>query len=198
MMQMNLMELLPAGKYFIGDCCYVLDDEVYHGVWGKQLNYQTGTFDVQGKRVAVAGTATGDGWFRGSDGVDYSVDSGTIAIVPFELCVKCTEEEAKELGCVHTFDHEVQFHVADGVLEIASKNKYIRINTNEPGGDGSEDNDNNDNNDDDGDDDSDDEVTLSIDVQKEGELYAKQLMDKCEGDLAEALSLILKVHKGMA
>lgn len=75
----------PAGTYYIGDLCYVLDDEVYeevvcYGQEGFQTNgvYTVGHFSTYG----------GDGCYIGTNERTYNVDAGIIGIVPAELIQK--------------------------------------------------------------------------------------------------------------
>ncbi len=218
---MGLLEIFPPGKYYIGDCCYVLDDDVYHDVWGKQYNYQNGTFECNGKRVAVGSTGLGDGTFRGSDHIDYCIDSGTLSMVPFELCTKCSEDEAKELGAVYTFDSEIQFHSYRGIFEVASNGFYVRIDTTTFAPDdtdeeeGEEDaqeeteeddevaeeeedeveEEEDDDEDHEGNEDALDDLSENIDMHSEAQKYARELLHVCDEDLANALRALLNVHK---
>lgn len=221
---MGLLEIFPPGKYYVGDCCYVLDDDIYHDVWGKHYNYQNGTFECNGKRVAVGSTGLGDGTFRGSDGIDYCIDSGTLAMVPFSLCTKCSEDEAKELGAVYTFDSEIQFHSHRGIFEVASNGFYVRIDTTtfapddeeededvqdedaedenveEDETDEEEDTEDEDGQEEDGSEDEDcadvvGELSETIDMKTEAQKYARELLNVCDEDLADALRALLNVHK---
>ncbi len=83
----NAKEILhhfPAGRYYIGDLCYVLDwDEV-----GEVTKWRDGEFHLKdGTKFVTYGTAYGDGSYPAVDGytnevVDYCpVDSGTIGLV---------------------------------------------------------------------------------------------------------------------
>ena len=78
---------MPAGRYYIGDLCYVMHDEWRevcdlffppnsppHGVEGEfQL--------ADGRRFASFGTAYGDGEYRSSINTLHSVDSGSIGCI---------------------------------------------------------------------------------------------------------------------
>ena len=57
---------------------------MYENLWGKQHGYKDGVFidPVSRLTFAVAGTAEGDGCYRGSDDSNFPVDSGTIGIIP--------------------------------------------------------------------------------------------------------------------
>lgn len=70
--------------FYVGDICYALSDEVYHGVWGK-AHYEDGEYEVNGYKFAMGGTAHGDGCYCDKDGNVYGVDAGNIGVVPMEL-----------------------------------------------------------------------------------------------------------------
>jgi hypothetical protein len=70
---------LPAGKYYIGDLCYALDDTLYDKVFGP--NYDVGLFVSKNNPAHVFMMGhTDDGLFRGSDNKEYAVDAGIIGI----------------------------------------------------------------------------------------------------------------------
>lgn len=74
------------GTMVVGDACYFLDENNYHGVWGK-ARYDDGAFEVRdGLKFAVVGTAYGDGCYPSNKGLYFGVDAGNIAIAPMELC----------------------------------------------------------------------------------------------------------------
>lgn len=78
---------LEPGKYYIGDPCYVFNNE-----WSNICDYMfsdsnenVGRYDSpKGYFVIYGSTAYGDGCYEGSDGNEYAVDSGTLGIVPFD------------------------------------------------------------------------------------------------------------------
>lgn len=114
----------PAGKYYIGDVCYALDDDTYHNQWGKNYNYATGTyvFSVNGKQHALtlAYTKYGDGMYV--DDISqhvYYVDSGTIGIVPFDLCSPKNIKN-NEISGGHFIESTtpIEFKSQDGIFVI--------------------------------------------------------------------------------
>ena len=80
-------EIKSQKGFFVGDPCYALTRSMYENLWGKQHGYKDGVFidPVSRLTFAVAGTAEGDGCYRGSDDSNFPVDSGTIGIIPLEL-----------------------------------------------------------------------------------------------------------------
>jgi hypothetical protein len=85
--------------YFVGDLCYVMNDDEWQTVCSLNEFYPTtdpDDFDPQGyldpenmsfedenagRPFYLLKTAFGDGCYRGSDGRNYSVDSGTIGCI---------------------------------------------------------------------------------------------------------------------
>ena len=84
------------GKYFIGDICYALPDEVYDNVWGKKYKYEDGSYEAEG--FAVHRTAYGDGCYHGSDGVDYAVDAGVLGITKIDDDQRYDNSTLNDLG----------------------------------------------------------------------------------------------------
>jgi len=108
---------LPAGKYWIGDPCYVIDDSLWDEFCkvSIQNHKSVDVTEFQGVPMFAAGTAFGDGWFLGSNGYGYGVDAGMLAVVPIELCVK---EEFEDLGTVHNFKQPFEAYVENGVFHF--------------------------------------------------------------------------------
>ncbi len=76
---------MEAGKYWIGDPCYVLSDDRYDKLIEAYVEgedgYQT---TVDGQTVTVLHTQFGDGTYYSNLG-DVDVDSGQVAAVPMAL-----------------------------------------------------------------------------------------------------------------
>lgn len=76
-------------EFYIGDPCYVLGDNIYSDIWGDKFGYCNGKIDCgNGQAFLVHGTAYGDGSYDDDDFNSYGVDSGTLAVIPVELCEK--------------------------------------------------------------------------------------------------------------
>lgn len=74
-------------KFYIGDPCYVLREDLYE-VW---CGTESGLFSHEGTPImAVDDTATGDGFYPGigynCDNADFGVDAGALAVIPLEYC----------------------------------------------------------------------------------------------------------------
>jgi hypothetical protein len=85
MMKGKQMDTMPAGRYYVGDLCYVM-----HDVWDEvcDLMFPHGGRGVYGKfklndgrEFAVHPTAYGDGTYRDDMGREYSVDAGVIGCI---------------------------------------------------------------------------------------------------------------------
>jgi hypothetical protein len=125
---------LPPGKYYIGDLCYIMDDDVegnpYDNVFGG-TGYSAGLYTKENKgSFYVANTAYGDGAYKGSNQVEYGVDAGIIGIVNMNL-IKEEEVvmEGKEFiedsgGTIYDFPNGVSCKFnGKGIFEFIWKRK---------------------------------------------------------------------------
>ena len=118
--------------FYIGDICYVLDDRIYHRVWGDQHGFADGKFKDPDTRleVAVAGTAYGDGCYIGSDGAEFPVDTGVIGLVPLELVSREKEPQGGRLGEIFKMPGEAEFIAEDGLFTVILPDGHmVEINT---------------------------------------------------------------------
>lgn len=76
---------IKSNKFYIGDICYVLNDNNYAGIWGYKYDFKDGIIDCGINQVLVHGTAYGDGCYEDNKGNTYGVDAGVIGVVPEEL-----------------------------------------------------------------------------------------------------------------
>lgn len=111
--------MMPAGRYYVGDLCYVM-----HDAWGEfcSITIQghqllNGEFTLaDGRRFATYGTMYGDGLYQDTHGRSYSVDAGLIGCIRVE---DIRDDEAwPEGGQIVEIDHP--FHTADenGTIRI--------------------------------------------------------------------------------
>lgn len=116
--------------FYICDPCYVLSDEIYYDIWGGQHNYKDGEIPVGDTNFAVVGTRIGDGCYEANYNTksgfvevlnSVGVDSGTIAILPVEIC-KPDEDEIK-------FDYvgEVSIEYDDGRIYVEFGDESVMI-----------------------------------------------------------------------
>jgi hypothetical protein len=130
-----MKSIFGKGRYFIGDICYALDENVYHKIWGDKFQFEDGEYLVGKTKFAVAGTAYGDGSYKGTDGIDYWVDAGCIGIVPEILWDKGrTEEETGGAGFIAggrivDVKNKLSINADGGLFKIFIDGKQLTINT---------------------------------------------------------------------
>lgn len=112
----------PPGKYYIGDLCYALNEDIYDKVYGGQ-GYEDGHYSSDLGQFMMFGTG-GDGEFKGSDGYAYPVDAGHIGIASLACC---NPEKDIYGGKVFTFDKPVECVFNDTAFTFYSGDFYLRI-----------------------------------------------------------------------
>ena len=132
---MSFNDVLPSGKYWIGDPAYVFpNDGPMSNKWDELLeksNFLEGEMPVElddGKiKVWAAGTAYGDGRYPSSIGFDFPVDSGTLGIIPIEIVayLNRTDVDLNQLGYILNFKTPFRISVEDGAFTFG----HITINT---------------------------------------------------------------------
>ena len=116
----------PSGKFYVGDPCYVLSDDIYYGIWDDKYNFEDGIIDCgNGLSFLVHGTAYGDGSYQGTNGTEYGVDSGTLAVIPMDLIAKT---DGVQFGSVET-SNTAWLDYNDGNFDITLDNKAFTIET---------------------------------------------------------------------
>ena len=101
--------MMPAGKYYVGDLCYVM-----HPEWDEFCRITIsgnkcleGEFNLSdGRRFATFGTAYGDGEYSSNQGTSHSVDAGLIGCIRIEDIrdPEATEAAMQSLGAIVEFD----------------------------------------------------------------------------------------------
>lgn len=114
--------------FYIGDICYVLNDDIYDGIWGKIGQYEDGEYATGGgDKFAVASTAYGDGCYADDYGNVYGVDAGVLGLVPLELVA---ERNGVQWGAVFKGEGEATMVARDGEFEFTLPNgRKIKIDT---------------------------------------------------------------------
>ena len=106
MEKVNVRFGMETDKIYVGDICYALRNDIYHGVWGKKMNYEDGVIEYEGKPVAVVGgTEHGDGDYDDNKGHTFSVDAGIIGVVDLNY----RDKKARDLD-----DLGVTFRIPSG------------------------------------------------------------------------------------
>ena len=113
---------MPAGKYYIGDPCYVIADED----WGPLLEHAEYFSGTEGKAVDWMGdllfsgsTAYGDGEYQDRKGNKYPVDAGMIGAVPWSHVDD--EDRATKCGLVVVFEDDWKCSSEDGYFIFGSE-----------------------------------------------------------------------------
>ncbi|CAB4174950.1 hypothetical protein UFOVP1247_58 [uncultured Caudovirales phage] len=110
---------MQAGKYYVGDLCYVLHDR-----WDEVCDLiikdnvcLDGEFELKdGTQFAIYGTAHGDGHYPDQRGNGYPVDSGSIGCVLVDSITKGELDES--LGNIHDFKEDFETGEDDGLIQI--------------------------------------------------------------------------------
>jgi hypothetical protein len=99
---------MQAGKYYIGDLCYVMTDEEWEDFCGltTSMNHsRDGEFKfTDGRTFATYGTKWGDGVYHDEYGHSYSVDAGLIGCIKVEDIRADKYENLLDLGSIMEFD----------------------------------------------------------------------------------------------
>lgn len=105
----------PPGKYYVGDLCYALHDEVYDGVFGGQC-YEGGLYQKGSSIFLVDGTSCGDGTYFDDHGRQYLVDAGIIGICSWDL----TNEKYPSIkgGQIMTFEYPMHCNFKEGTFNF--------------------------------------------------------------------------------
>lgn len=107
---------MNAGKYWVGDLCYVL-----HNRWDEfcELTIRdseclNGEFEFKdGIRFATQGTFYGDGEYTDEKGRSYSVDAGIIGCINVEHI-----ETESNLGHIMEFDEDFVTESENGIIRF--------------------------------------------------------------------------------
>jgi len=115
---------MPAGRYYIGDLCYVLRDEVWDEVCGILSSLDRGydgKFTLKdGRNFVIFGTAYGDGCYNDFMGRRYFVDSGTLG------CVEVPDDfEGFKGSIIAKFDAEFPCYKENAVITFG----HVSIDT---------------------------------------------------------------------
>lgn len=106
---MTTSAILPAGKYFVGDLCYVLNQpgewDAFCALTISGTACLDGVFALPGDHPAFRWFASiqtefGDGTYRDQHGNEYPVDAGLIGCILMSDIPHITKEYADEHGAV--------------------------------------------------------------------------------------------------
>lgn len=115
---------MKAGKYWIGDLCYIIRGDDWDAVCrtlGNGPEPNGGTFTLGPYEGAIFPTAYGDGFYFDQFGNEYGVDSGTLGLFP----VGVYESQFSNGGAVIDFPEDFEVSCVDGEMRFG----HIRIRT---------------------------------------------------------------------
>ena len=123
---------MPAGRYYIGDLCYVM-----HPEWKEVCDLffpadapprgVEGEFSLKdGRRFASFSTAYGDGTYRSNIGTDHSVDAGIIGCIRVEDIRDDAYDDIERLGAIVEFNQPFEVDSDAGLLKFG----HVSIETN--------------------------------------------------------------------
>ena len=115
--------MMTAGKYYVGDLCYVMSDEEWEQVCKITIvghKCIEGEFNLpDGRRFAMYNTKWGDGLYKDQNNHQYGVDSGTIGCIKVE---DITSDKYgfgfDDLGSVYEFQTDFVTSKHEGVLQF--------------------------------------------------------------------------------
>lgn len=121
--------MMPAGKYYVGDLCYVMTNEE----WNEFCKLTTsgnqcidGEFNfADGRRFATYGTKWGDGEYRSNVGTSHSVDAGLIGCFRVEDIKANKYDDIESLGAIVDFEKDFKTYENDGLIVLG----HVIINT---------------------------------------------------------------------
>jgi hypothetical protein len=123
---------MPAGKYYIGDLCYVMHPEwneccdLFFTEDAPAQGAIEGEFTLKdGRRFANFGTAYGDGTYRSNIGTNHSVDSGSIGCIRVEDIRDNSYKDIEQLGAIVEFDKPFEVDADQGMLTFG----HVQIET---------------------------------------------------------------------
>ena len=113
--------MFPAGKYYVGDLCYVMHDE-WDEVCGlffegrDDHGCNQGVFQLKdGRKFASFNTKWGDGGYRDQYGRSYGVDAGLIGCIAIKDINLDSGDNFTRGGQVIEFDSDFEVHGGTGI-----------------------------------------------------------------------------------
>lgn len=123
---MKTTDWLPAGKYYVGDLCYVMHAE-WDEVCGKFFEGRTdmgcnqGEFTLKdGTRFVSYNTKWGDGTYKDNSGRSYSVDAGLLGIVALKDIDLSNPENDCSGGTIVEFKQPFNCEGEDGFMRFGN------------------------------------------------------------------------------
>lgn len=102
-----------AGKYYVGDLCYVISDDNWDKLLDETNYLEDENISYKGFPIWCNNTAYGDGSFKDNKGRNYSVDAGIIGVMPVEAM-----DETSSGGNIIEFETDFEADYCDGTFYI--------------------------------------------------------------------------------
>ena len=122
---------MQAGKYYIGDLCYVMHDEwdEFCDITIDGNNCKDGEFELKdGRKFASYGTAYGDGTYYPNVGGECGVDAGLIGCIRVEDIKDTTYDDISDLGIIVEFAEPFETGEHGGTIYFG----HVAIDTDPP------------------------------------------------------------------
>lgn len=121
--------MMKAGKYYVGDLCYVFDDEDWDAVCKVIIDGHScleGEFNLpDGRRFAIFNTAWGDGEYYDQDGHSYPVDAGSIGCVLVDNISSDRYGDLSNVGRVVDFEKDFNVYEENYIIHVG----HLEIDT---------------------------------------------------------------------
>ena len=123
--------MMPAGKYYVGDLCYVMDGNEWNefcetSLPSRQSSAWDGEFQFKdGRRFATYSTKWGDGTYYDEIGHSYSVDAGLIGCILVSDIKANKYDNLLDVGAILEFDEDFETGEHEGKIQFG----YIVIDT---------------------------------------------------------------------
>lgn len=129
---------MKAGRYFLGDPCYVITSEKWREVCDKSS--KSDIFEISNIELFMSGTKYGDGSYEDNFGNEYGVDSGTLGCIPLQLCQRkdlvfsdvydvpqiVKNSNGYTVGYVFNFEYDFECIAYNGKFDFGGK---VKIDT---------------------------------------------------------------------
>lgn len=117
--------MLKAGTYYVGDLCYVMSREEWDQLHPmlfptRDSSMVEGEHEINGKKIAIYGTAHGDGSYDDQHYNEYGVDSGSIGCILVSDADPDLLKEINDLGHIHEFKNNFYTSTDGSVLTFGS------------------------------------------------------------------------------
>jgi hypothetical protein len=113
---------MPAGKYYVGDLCYVMDNDEWSQVCSLIIQGEKlldGEFELpDGRRFAIYSTHWGDGEYYDQYGHTYSVDAGSIGCILMSDIRANKYDNLLDLGAILEFIEPFETGSQGGQLQF--------------------------------------------------------------------------------